>query len=434
MQNITRRIRIGWYLYDWANSSFVTTVVTTFLGPYLTAIARSVADGNGFFSVLGVPIYSDSLFTYLVSISVILQAILLPFLGSFADLYGLKRFFLYFFAFLGSLATILLFWLKPDTILIGSLLFVVANLSFGASVVMYNSLLNDIASEEERDKISSIGWAIGYLGGGILLGLNFLVLLFKEKIGVDETIAVRISFAMAGIWWALFSYISMVNFVLPSGSLHFGKRGYSLKSTFKKLFNTFKGLKSNYTALLFLIAYLFYNDGVQTVIVVSAQFGKHELGLEMALILQVILMVQFVAFAGALLFGKIAKLISNKWAIVVSLVVWCIILLYAYLFLFDVNGFIFLSVLIAIVLGGTQALSRSLFSLLIPQNNEAEYFSIYEISEKGTSWVGPALFGLVLQFTQSYRFAILSLILFFIIGLILVSSLDVKRGGKKEVL
>lgn len=434
MQNITRKIRIGWYLYDWANSSFVTTVVTTFLGPYLTTIARGVADGKGFFFVLGIPIYSASLFTYLVSISVILQAVLLPFLGSFADLYGLKRFFLYLFAFLGSSATTLLFWLKPDTILFGSLLFVVANLSFGASVVMYNSLLNDIATEEERDKISSIGWAIGYLGGGILLGLNFLVLLFREEIGIDEATAIRVSFAMAGIWWALFSYVSMVNFVLPARLLRFDKKDYSLKSAFKKLFNTFKGLSGNYTALLFLIAYLFYNDGVQTVIVVSAQFGKHELGLEMGVILQVILMVQFVAFVGTLLFGKVAKLISNKWAIVASLVVWCIILLYAYLFLFDVNGFIFLSALIAIVLGGTQALSRSLFSLLIPQSNEAEYFSIYEISEKGTSWIGPALFGLVLQFTQSYRFAILSLILFFIIGLIFVSSLNIKRGGKKEVL
>lgn len=434
MQNITRRTRIGWYLYDWANSSFVTTVVTTFLGPYLTAIAKSAADSDGFFFVLGIPIYSESLFTYLISVSVILQAVFLPFLGSFADLYGLKRFFLYFFAFLGSSATILLFWLESDTILIGSLLFVVANLSFGASVVMYNSLLNDIANEDERDKISSIGWAIGYLGGGILLGLNFLVLLFKQEIGIDETIAIRISFAMAGIWWALFSYISMMNFVIPSKSLHFDKKDYSLKNAFKKLLNTFKGLGSNYIALLFLIAYLFYNDGVQTVIVVSAQFGKHELGLEMDVILQVILMVQFVAFVGTLLFGKIAKLISNKWAIVVCLGVWCIILFYAYLFLSNVSGFIFLSILIAIVLGGTQALSRSLFSLLIPHDNEAEYFSLYEISEKGTSWIGPALFGLVLQFTQSYRFAILSLILFFIIGLILVSSLNIKRGGKKEAL
>lgn len=434
MQNVTRRIRVGWYLYDWANSSFVTTVVTTFLGPYLTAIARGVADSDGFFYVLGIPVYSASLFTYLVSVSVILQAVLLPFLGAFADLYGLKRFFLYFFAFLGSSATILLFWLKSDTLLFGSLFFVVANLSFGASVVMYNSLLNDIASEEERDKISSVGWAVGYLGGGILLGLNFLVLLFREEIGIDEAVAIRVSFAMAGVWWALFSYVSMVNFVLPSGLLRSDKKDYSLKSTFQKLFNTFKGLSGNYTALLFLIAYLFYNDGVQTVIVVSAQFGKHELGLEMGVILQVILIVQFVAFVGALLFSRVARLISNKWAIAASLVVWCIILLYAYLFLFDVNGFIFLSVLIAIVLGGTQALSRSLFSLLIPQNNEAEYFSIYEISEKGTSWIGPALFGLILQFTQSYRFAILSLILFFIVGLILVSSLNIKRGGKKEAL
>lgn len=434
MQKIASRIRIGWYLYDWANSAFVTTVVTTFLGPYLTAIAKNAADSKGFFSVFGIPIYSESLFTYLVSISVILQAIFLPFLGSFADLYRLKRRFLYLFAFVGSFATILLFWLASDTILIGSLLFVVANLSFGASVVMYNALLNDIAAEDERDKISSIGWAIGYLGGGLLLGLNLLILLFKDRFGIDEATAVRISFAMAGIWWALFSYISMINFKVPTKLIASNKGAYSFYGVIQKLGTTFKGLSKNRVALIFLIAYLFYNDGIQTVIVVSAQFGKHELGIEMQLILQVILLVQFLAFAGALLFGKVAQLVSNRWAIVVSLGVWCVIVFYAYLFLDSVNGFIFLSILIAIVLGGTQALSRSLFSLLIPRDNEAEYFSLYEISEKGTSWIGPALFGLVLQFTQSYRFGILSLILFFVVGLILVSSLNFKRAKKKEVL
>lgn len=194
------------------------------------------------------------------------------------------------------------------------------------------------------------------------------------------------------------------------------------------IIHTFKHLPNYPQTLLFLIAYLLYNDAIQTVIVIAAQFGSQELGLSIGILTGVILMVQFVAFVGALIFNFLAKKFGNKHAIMISLAIWIGAVLYAYGLLYTASGFIFLGVIMGLVLGGSQALSRSLFSLMIPRGKESEYFSIYEISERGTSWLGPLLFGLVFQFTGNYRLALLSLITFFVIGLILLLKVDTKRA------
>lgn len=424
-----RREQIGWYFYDWANSAFSTTVVTVFLGPYLTSLARAAADAQGFVYPLFFPIAADSFFAYMVGLSVFLQVFFLPILGAIADYSNAKKPMLAFFAFTGALATICLFVVQGDSYLLGGLLFLVANLAFGASMVFYNAFLPEIASPERRDTVSSQGWALGYLGGGLLLVANLVLYLNYERIGISEGFAVRVSMASAGVWWALFTIIPLLTLKsrrprkqLPAGSNY-------LTAGFRQLGHTFRQMRHYPHTLLFLAAYLLYNDGIQAVIALSSQFAEFELGLGQSVRIGAILLVQFVAFFGALAFGLLARRIGAKQAILLSLVVWTGTVIYGYFMPAGVPlQFFGLAAVIALVLGGSQAISRSIFSLMIPKGQEAEYFSLYEVSERGTSWLAPVFFGLALQFTGSYRIAIVSLMIFFIAGFILLTRVDIRRA------
>jgi len=418
----------GWMLYDFANSAFSTTVVTTFLGPYLTKIIESQVGDKGSFTLLGIPIAAESFFTYCVSLSVLLQVFVLPVLGAIADYSNLKKRMMLLFAVLGALCTIGLFFITGPLYLLGGLLFILANVAFGASIVFYNAFLPEIASEDQRDKVSSRGWALGYIGGGLLLLLNLVLYQFGDKLGLDGALAVRISLASAGVWWLVFGYFAI-------GQLH--ERGAQrqlpasetyLKIGFKQLAQTLREIRKYPMTLRYLIAYLLYNDGVQTVIVVSALFGAQELGMDSSSLILVVLMVQFMAFFGALLFGVIAGKVGAKRAIVISLLIWSGIAVWAQLSLRSIPEFWLLAALVAVVLGGTQALSRSLFSQMIPREREAEFFSFYEISDKGTSWLGTLIFGLVTQLTGSMRTAIFSLIVLFVGGLALLLFVNVPRA------
>lgn len=425
----SRREQIGWYFYDWANSAFSTTVITVFLGPYLTAVAQNAADATGFVYPLGIPVLADSFFPYMVSLSVVLQVFFLPVLGAIADYSELKKTLLGIFAYIGAFATLGMYFLQGDLYLLGGALFLVANLSFGASIIFYNAFLPELAAPDDRDRISSQGWAMGYLGGGILLAINLVFVQFlAEGWGISTGDAVRISLASAGVWWAIFTLIPLTSLRArrPSKSLPAGT-GY-LSIGFRQLRHTLRQLPTYPHTMLFLIAYLLYNDGIQTIIAMSTQFGSRELGLETADLVQLVLMVQFIAFFGALAFGYLARWLGSRRAIMVSLVIWLGVSVYAYAILQTKLQFFIMGGVIAIVLGGSQALSRSLFSLMIPQGQEAEYFSLYEVSERGTSWLGPLLFGLVLQKTGSYRAAILSIAIFFTAGLLLLAFVNVRRA------
>ncbi|MFN3780640.1 MAG: MFS transporter, partial [Candidatus Kapaibacteriota bacterium] len=310
MEHSQRRIRLAWYFYDWANSAFVTSVITVFLGPYLTSVAHASAQISGGLFIFGVYIYPESLFSYIVSLSVFLQVLILPFLGSIADLRNLKRKLLYLFAYLGSLFTISLYFLNEKTIAYGVIAFIIANIFFGASIVMYNSLLIEIASPNDRDKVSSLGWAFGYVGGGIVLGLNLITIFFSSKFGITNEEAIRISFAVAGVWWLLFSFISQNLFKLPLARI---ENGFSNKTrdAIKQLKDTLKTLFKNKNALIFFIAFLLFNDGVQTVIIISSQFGRRELNLSIEFLVLVILAVQFLSFLGTLIVMKINEIKSG---------------------------------------------------------------------------------------------------------------------------
>ncbi|MEJ2759597.1 MAG: MFS transporter, partial [Anaerolineales bacterium] len=420
----------GWAMYDWANSAFSTTVGTVFLGPYVASLARTAAEAAGTATVkfLGIPVAPDSFLPYCISFSVGMQVLFLPILGAIADYSHLRKPMMRLFATIGALATILMFFLVGDLWWLGGVLFIVANLAFGAAIVFYNAYLPDIASEEERDRTSSYGWAMGYLGGGLLLALNLAFYLFSDKLGVSESLAVRINLASAGVWWLGFSFITWSRLRSRHSTRQLPPNENYISVGFKQLRKTLGEIKHFPETLKFLLAYFLYNDGIQTVIAVSATFAaapliQGGLALEQQTLTGVILMIQFVAFGGALLWGKLAEWIGAKRSVVISLVIWSGVVIYAYGGLQSDNvtvEFFILGIFIALVMGGSQAISRSLFAQMIPDGKEAEFYSFYEVSERGTSWIGPLIFGLANQLFGSLRYGILSLIFFFIAGLILL--------------
>jgi MFS transporter, UMF1 family len=418
----------GWYMYDFAQSAFSSTVVTLFLGPYLTSIAKTAADANGMIHPLGIPIDARSYWSFLVSVSVILQVLILPLVGAVADYGRRKKQVLAALAYTGVLTTIAMFSLTGDRYLLGGALFLVANVAFGAGVVVYNSFLPEIAPQTDRDAVSSKGWAIGYIGGGTLLALNLLLYLNAAKLGLSEGMAVRLSIASAGVWWGAFTLIPLAK-LRNRGAQHElppGER--AVVAMVKLLRHTLGEMRGYRQALLFMIAFLLYNDAIQTVVTLASQFGNDELKIPVSQLTLAILMVQFVGIFGALSFKWLASRIAAKRAIVVGLVIWTAVLVYVYVSVKTTAQFFVMAGVVGIVLGGTQALSRSLFAQLIPKSKEAQYYSIYEVSDKGTSWLCPLFFGLALQFTKSYRIAIVSLVIFFIAGLLVLTRVDVERG------
>ncbi|MFN6114135.1 MAG: MFS transporter [Bacteroidota bacterium] len=410
------RQRTGWYFYDFANSAFTTSVVTVFFGPYLTSVAEHAAVG-GHLDFLGLALHPGSWFSFCVSASVVLQMILLPIVGALADASHRKLQLLALTAFIGAGATSALSFVRHDatSYLTGAALFIIANASFGASIVVANSFLNDLATDNERDRISSRGWAFGYLGGGLALLLHLLW--FKTaSTGDEKSWTIRMILASTGLWWAAFTIVPLV--LLAGIRRNVGKVRVGAAVT--QLRDTLRHIRQHPQAFRFLVAYVLYNEAIQTVISMASVYGSQELGLGLAVLTQAILLVQFVAIGGSLLFERMAARVGTMRAITVSLIGWAAALLFAYYMPASGSWFYVLAVVIAIVLGGSQALSRSQFSKLIPHGREAEYFSLYEISDKGTSWFGPLTFGIVLSMTNSYRYALLSLIVFLLIGMILL--------------
>jgi UMF1 family MFS transporter len=422
----------GWKMYDWANSAFYTTVVGALFSPYLTRLAQSAVGENGVVLSLGPlgSVTAKSLPSLCVSISVGAQVFLLPILGALGDYSDLKKRLMAVFCYIAVVANCLMFFIKEDLYLFGGVLFIIANICFGASIVFYNSFLSEITTEDQADKVSSRGFAYGYLGGAILLALNLLLVLGAERLGISTGLAVRLSLLSSGIWWGGFAVITFLLLKshpktkeLPPG------KGY-ITAGFSEIAATFKELRRLPLTLRYLLGYLIYNDGIQTVIFAASAFLEQELfpGGNPTFLLEIFLMVQFVAVFGALLFERLAYLIKTKNAILVSLVIWSVIVIYAYAKLSTVPEAWILAAVIAIVLGGSQALSRSLFSRMIPKGKEAAFFGLYEVSERGTSWMGPLLFSVVIAKTGSYRQALLSLIFFFVVGMIVLWFTDTDRG------
>lgn len=434
----SRRERTGWYFYDWANSAFSTTVITVFLGPFLTSVTEQAAgcalgadDCDGRVHPLGISVAAGSYFPYLVSLSVLLTVFVLPVMGAIADRAERKKPLLAAAAFVGAGATVAMAFVTGERYLLGGGLFIVANIAFGASVVVYNSFLPRLAGPDERDKVSSRGWALGYLGGGVLLLLNLVVVTVLSVEGDDRRTLdlARWCIVSAGVWWGVFTLVPLRWLREHPGAVAGQGRGNVLTDGFRQLGHTIRSLRAYPLTLFFLVAYLVYNDGIQTVIALASQFGTEELHLGQSTLIVTILIVQFLAFGGALLLGAVAARIGARKTVLIALALWLGVILAAFwLPEGEPVPFMLLGVGIGLVMGGSQALSRSLFSQLIPDGREGEYYGFYEISDKGTSWLGPLAFGLVFQLTNSYRVGIVSLVVFFVVGGILLAMVPMRRA------
>ena len=423
-----RREQRAWYWYDWANSAYVTTVTTVLFAPYLIAVAREAAVDNRI-DVLGLSVAPGALPSFIITFSTLLSAVILPPLGALADRTARKKELLAGFAWTGAAFASLLFFATGDRWQLGAVAVIVANLCLGASLVVNDSILCLVADEDERDRVSSRGWAFGYLGGGLLLALNLAVVTLHDAVGVSEGFAVRASMLSAALWWAGFTLIPFLRLRDYPPTNVVPESGGVVRQSFGQLAQTLRDLRNYPVTLTFLLAYLFFNDGIQTVIASSSTYGAEELGHGQSVLIATILLVQFVGVVGALVFGKAAERFGARPVILVGIAIWMVIVTAAY-FLpeGEVAPFLFLAVGIGIVLGGTQALARSYYSLLIPRGSEAEYFSFYHAMERGTSWFGTLVFGLVYQLTDSYRPAIFALIAFFVIGGALLLKVDTVRG------
>lgn len=431
-----RREIFGWAMYDWANSAFSTTVGTVFLGPYIASLAADAAGADGLARFFGIPIAPDSFLPYCISFSVGLQVLFLPILGAIADYSHLRKRLMQIFAWIGAIATILMFMITGELWWLGGVLFIIANLAFGAAIVFYNAYLPDIASEDQRDRVSSYGWAMGYLGGGLLLALNLAFFIFSEDLGVPSDLAVRINLASAGLWWLGFSFLTWPRLRSRHAARPLPERETYVSIGFKQLGKTFREMRNFPETLKFLLAYFLYNDGIQTVIAVSSTFAAAPIargGIELSqdTLIAVILMIQFVAFFGALFWGRLAQWIGAKQSIIVSLFIWLGVVAYATFGLRGENRvleFFILGIFIALVLGGSQAISRSLYAQMIPDGKEAEFYSFYEVSERGTSWTGPLIFGLANQWAQNLRVGIFVLVIYFALGLVILPFVNVRKA------
>ncbi|MEV7937866.1 MFS transporter [Kitasatospora sp. NPDC088264] len=441
-----RRIRFGWYINDWANAAFSATVLTVFLGPYLTTVAKNAADAAGDVHPLGLSVRAGSFFPYTVSFSVLLSVAAMLLTGTVADRTGRHKELMCGFAYVGAVATMGMFLLDGDRYLLGGALLVVANIAYAVSVALSYAYLPGLATPDERDAVSSKGWAYGYAGGGLLLIANLALFQGHDALGLSSGTAVRICLASAGLWWALFTLVPMLRLPSRAGAAPDRTPVVSGRTpaaparpaatpdrpaagSLRELARTLRGMRQYPLTLLYLGAFLCYNDGIQTVVSQASLYGSEELGMDQTSLVAAVLLVQIVAIGGALLLGRIARRYGAKRTVLGSLVGWVATLALGYLMpAHQPVWFFALACMIGLVLGGSQALSRSLFSHLIPAGREAEYFSVYKVSDRGTSWMGPLLFGLAYQITGSYRSAIISLLVFFLIGFVLLLKVPVRRA------
>uniref|UniRef100_A0AAU1I7G3 MFS transporter n=1 Tax=Streptomyces sp. NBC_00180 TaxID=2903632 RepID=A0AAU1I7G3_9ACTN len=432
-----RREQRGWYFYDWACSVYSTSVLTVFLGPYLTSVAEEAADADGFVHPLGIPVRAGSFFAYSVSLSVIVAVLVMPLVGAAADRTGRKKPLLAAAAYLGATATTAMFFLDGDRYVLGGLLLIAANAAQSVAMMLYNSYLPQIAPPEERDAVSSRGWAFGYASGSLMLVMNLVLYLAHDSFGVSESMAVRICLASAGLWWGTFAIIPLRRLrdrrsaadPAKASAKNAEAPGKPTAQGFRQLAATIRDMRRHPLTLAFLLAYLIYNDGIQTVISQASIYGSEELGLEQSTLIGAVLLVQVLAVVGALAMGRLARIYGAKRTILGSLVAWTVTLAAGYFLPAGAPMWFFvLAAGIGLVLGGSQALSRSLFSHLVPPGKEAEYFSAYEMSDRGMSWLGPLLFGITYQLTGSYRDAIISLVAFFVIGFALLARVPVRRA------
>lgn len=373
---------------------------------------------------------ATSYWGYTESIAMVFVFLLSPVLGAIADASGSKKLFLRFFTLTGAISSILMFTISDGEWLWASLLVCIGTISFSGGNVFYDAFLTEIAPPEKRDSVSSTGYAYGYIGGGILLALNLLLIEGHGTFGITKTLATQISFLSVGIWWIVFSIPLFRN--VPEQTVITKKRStwQWVKLGFHDVYQTLKKI-SNYPELLkFLLAFWFFNDGINTIIKMATIYGT-EIGIESSDLIIALLITQFVGIPCTFLFGKIAEKIGSKPALMTTLAIYLVIVCLGY-FMENAQDFYLLAILVGLVQGGSQAISRSIFSRMVPLQHNTEFFGFFSLSGKFASIFGPAVFALVGQLFGSSRMGILSLAAFFFIGILLLFWVNISKGEKES--
>jgi UMF1 family MFS transporter len=430
---VQKREIFGWVMYDFANSAFATTILAVIFNQYFATV---VAGGEKGVGVFGVHLQGASLFAFSVALSMALSACLSPLLGAVADASGSKKRFLMAFCYTAVVFTGLLYFVREGRYGIGACFFIIANVGFAAGNVFYNAFLPEITTPGNIGWISGLGWAWGYIGGGTLLALNLVMLKYPARLGFPQgTFTVQDCFLSVSVWWFIFSIPTFLFLKERGGeSVSVGKSEY-LRTGYRRLAHTLRQIRSFKELTKFLIAYLIYNDAIETVIVMASIFGAEVLGMKTDEIILFFLMVQGIGFIGALFFGFLADAAGSKRTVLVSLIIWSVIVLWAFrlgVFWAPKTEYWILGGLVGMVLGGSQAASRSLQGLLTPSDNSAEFFAFYGISGKFASVFGPLTYGVLIAITGSVQSGILSILLFFIAGMILLWTVDEKKGMREK--
>ncbi|MDI7260247.1 MAG: MFS transporter [Thermodesulfobacteriota bacterium] len=431
--SVPKREIFGWAMYDFSNSAFATTILAVIFNQYFATI---VAGGERGVELLGIRLHGASFFTFSVSLSMAISAVLAPLLGAVADASGSKKRFLMAFCYTAILFTGLLYFVREGNYWRGAIFFIIGNVGFAGGNVYYNAFLPEISNDKNIGRISGLGWALGYIGGGTLLAINLIMLKYPEWLGFPAGFfTVQDCFLSVSFWWLIFSLPTFFllkeraeKTLTPSGGSYF-REGY------KRLQHTFQRIKTFREFTKFLVAYLIYNDGIETVIIMASIFGAEVLGMETGEIILFFLMIQGIAFFGSLFFGFLADLIGNKKAVMISLGIWSLIVVWAFQLgiIWDPKTeYWMLGILSGIVLGGSQAASRSLQGLFTPEANSAEFYGFFAVSGKFASVFGPMIYGILITITGSVQSGILSVLLFFIIGMAILWTVDEKKGMEEK--
>ncbi|MFQ5662505.1 MAG: MFS transporter [Terriglobia bacterium] len=425
----------GWCMYDWANSAYITTVTVGLLPIYF---ANVVVGPEG--ARLGGTVYSaTTLWGFIIGFAAFLTFLFAPVLGAISDFSAAKKRFLLSFAYTGSLFTLLLYFCRSGDVYRTLVFFVVAQVGFIGANVFYDAFLPQIASDDQMDWVSGKGYSYGYVGGGLQFAVALGLVAGHETLGLSQDLAVRMAIVMAGLWWAGFTLFTLkyLSEAPRVESLPERYRGWPRPLAYaaigvSRTLRTTRRVGHFRHLLLFLIAFMLYNDGIQTVINMATIYGTEELQLSTPALMGTLLIIQAIAILGALGFSRLAGRIGTKHAVMVTLVLWSAVVIYAY-FIQTATEYFFLGAVVGIVLGGSQALSRSFFGSMIPEEASAEFYGFYSVFNKFSAIWGPFVFAVIRQFAGSARLSIVSLVVFFLAGLVLLHFVDEKKARQAKL-
>ncbi len=409
----------SWAMYDWANSAFATTIMAAVLPVYYSSVAASTIPAH----------MATAYWGYTTSFSALLIAVISPLLGAMADFSGRKKQFLTFFLLLGVFFTALLYFIKTGDYLLASFFFIFANMGFSGSLVYYDALLPHVASPDEIDQVSAKGYALGYIGGGTLLLINLIMIMVLPKLipGLDSGLMSRLSFVTVAVWWLIFSIPLLRNVSEPERRIQKGEEKFNpMQASFHRLKSTVSEIRKYRDLGLAMLAFWVYANGIGTIISMATIYAT-ELGFSQITTIGTLLLVQFLAAPFAFLFGWLSRKIGTLKSIFISLSVYIGIAISGY-FLYHEWQFWALGAAVATVQGGSQALSRSLIGKMMPKSKSAEFYGFFSVSEKFATVLGPLLFGIVGTIMKSSRLSIVSLLIFFAIGMFLLSKVNLERG------